>query len=1233
VAYYLLSYAAMGLRAAEQITSPCIGREAELDTILRLVEENVSKSGGFIALTGPPGVGKSTLLTEAGKRLSRAGLTVLAAKCSPGLPSYQPISQILNALLSNIRSPITTRQQRDTAEQILETITGGRDDANNRPDQGRRIAFFDQLADLLRQCSNERPLALLIHDIDRADHATQNIVSYLARVLTCNDELSTGNELHGAIVATAGSVASLARDRQWTTGVAFSQVELGKMNVEAIRAYLSSDAVVQEVMRATAGMPHALHNLFNDQITEGAKTRALPADQGELLDLLATIGQPTSADRLLSLSDLKADGLHQAATALIRRRLLTKSVVEGELRLAFARAGSQHAHYQGIDGQRRQELHARIGEFYLELADERNLELCAEHLLRGKSATRAVTVALRAGERLAAAFCFERAAELWQEALPLADRSSQALLHEKLCQIYETLGNTEKSLEHAEALLSDTDVTDQTRISLEHQVAHCRLGHGDYSGAIDGLSSLNERCDNPELTGRILADLAEAHHLAGDSDSAIATITSARGFLDVIGSEETSAQLQIQLQNTLGNIELERGNSSTASKLFELNCNLARENGLPDEEIRSLTQLGLASLHENSLAEAERFERQALAKAETTLGRHRRAGICLQHLAVITERRSNFAEALALYQRAVGTFKKTGHRTHLAWTAIDLGKLYLELGEVNRARAMVRLAERLGGTDAAAALTINCDILHGRLAMQDSRFAEARERLRRSANEAKTVRQQERQSRALWHLAQLELELGDAQAAQQTLNEIPAPLPNSLRAGILLTQANVLRDAGHGDKARQRYGELLEFSDATESREHQWQALYQLSQLAKAKGRHTESKRLLADAAVHEDHVRGKVPASFLESFVQQPVRAEFLRELEKEDVGIVRHEDSPAPSAQETTEEGPIVGVHPRMKQIMAQVAKVAPTDSLVLIRGESGTGKELIADAVHGQSTRRTQSMVKVNCGALVESLLLSELFGHEKGAFTGASQRRVGRFELAEGGTIFLDEIGDISAKTQVALLRVLQERTIERVGGVKSINVDVRIICATHRDLEQMVAAGEFREDLYYRLKGIPIDLPPLRERGEDVLKIASRLLERIAKERCLQPKTLSPAAAEMLCAYRWPGNVRELENVLRSVSLFAEHNEMRREDFADYQEISGSTVELASNSPLSLDDSAYQYVRDGSTLKELKKQIEVACIQRALSESNHNITKAAAMLGMKRPRLSQLVKEYGIDKDA
>ena len=371
------------------------------------------------------------------------------------------------------------------------------------------------------------------------------------------------------------------------------------------------------------------------------------------------------------------------------------------------------------------------------------------------------------------------------------------------------------------------------------------------------------------------------------------------------------------------------------------------------------------------------------------------------------------------------------------------------------------------------------------------------------------------------------------------------------------------------------------------------------------------------------------------------------------------------------------MVGDDPAIRGLLLAVRKVARSNSTVLIRGESGTGKELVAEALHRASERAGGPLVTVNCAALVETLLLSELFGHEKGAFTGAASRRRGRFELAEGGTLFLDEIGDISPRTQVALLRVLQERTFERVGGTAAIRADVRIVCATHRDLRSMVERGEFREDLYYRLRGITLEVPALRSRLGDLPRISEHLLGRIADERGESAKSLDEGALELLGRHRWPGNVRELENALRAASLFAETSVITARDLTDNVDDlkalgparPGSnrptlvSVSAAAESDPSLPDSgaslgeapslaedgelaesdaplpqieanatavAYAQVKLGCvSLSDIKRQIERDCIARALAETKGNITRAAAILGMKRPRLSQLVKQYGL----
>jgi transcriptional regulator with GAF, ATPase, and Fis domain len=233
------------------------------------------------------------------------------------------------------------------------------------------------------------------------------------------------------------------------------------------------------------------------------------------------------------------------------------------------------------------------------------------------------------------------------------------------------------------------------------------------------------------------------------------------------------------------------------------------------------------------------------------------------------------------------------------------------------------------------------------------------------------------------------------------------------------------------------------------------------------------------------------------------------------------------------------IVGNSGQLQKVLSLVSKVAPTDATVSVTGETGTGKELVARAIHRRSHRSSRAFVCVNCAAVPRDLIASELFGHEKGAFTGATQRRLGRFELADGGTIFLDEVGELPPDTQVALLRVLQEREFERVGGTQSIKVDVRIIAATNRDLYAAVAGGSFRNDLFYRLQVFPIEIPPLRERRDDIPLLVEYFIDRYAQKAGKNIKHVSQETLELLQSYAWPGNIRELQNVIERSLLFCE----------------------------------------------------------------------------------------------
>ncbi len=311
----------------------------------------------------------------------------------------------------------------------------------------------------------------------------------------------------------------------------------------------------------------------------------------------------------------------------------------------------------------------------------------------------------------------------------------------------------------------------------------------------------------------------------------------------------------------------------------------------------------------------------------------------------------------------------------------------------------------------------------------------------------------------------------------------------------------------------------------------------------------------------------------------------------------------------------GDIIGESKKMKDVFRVVERIAPSDVTVLVRGETGTGKELVAAAIHKRSKRADEAFVKLNCAAITDSLLESELFGHEKGAFTDAKETRKGRFELAHKGTLFLDEIGDISPSAQVKLLRVLQEREFERVGGSKTIKVNVRLVAATNRNLEQMVKDGEFREDLYYRLNVIPIDLPPLRKRGNDIKLLVNFFLERAIKNH-KKIVTITDEAMDKLMSYPWPGNVREMENTIERIVLMGDEKGISAQDML---------LLLPALNNKNLVDEYKTIPLENKTLDELEKE----AIIKALKECDNSQSKAAAMLGITLRQIGYKVKKYGI----
>ena len=346
--------------------------------------------------------------------------------------------------------------------------------------------------------------------------------------------------------------------------------------------------------------------------------------------------------------------------------------------------------------------------------------------------------------------------------------------------------------------------------------------------------------------------------------------------------------------------------------------------------------------------------------------------------------------------------------------------------------------------------------------------------------------------------------------------------------------------------------------------------------------------------------------------FYQKPIDPEILRLIVERAHHVYILEQENRRLSAGASASSPLSGLiasSPQMLKVCRTVEKVAPTDATTLLLGESGTGKEVIARALHELSARAKNRFVAINCGAIPDTLLESELFGYEKGAFTGAAKQTIGKIEYANGGTLFLDEVGDIPMPLQVKLLRFLQERVIERLGGRGEIPVDVRVVCATHQDLPALVQTGEFREDLYYRISEITIRIPPLREREGDALLLARTFLDRYGEQHRRNLKGFAQDAVAAIEAHAWPGNVRELENKMKRAVIMAEGNRITAEEL-ELSVAEGETV-------LDLN------------LREVREAAERTAVQRAMSLYNGNISQAAEALGVSRPTMYDLMNKYGL----
>jgi two-component system nitrogen regulation response regulator NtrX len=351
--------------------------------------------------------------------------------------------------------------------------------------------------------------------------------------------------------------------------------------------------------------------------------------------------------------------------------------------------------------------------------------------------------------------------------------------------------------------------------------------------------------------------------------------------------------------------------------------------------------------------------------------------------------------------------------------------------------------------------------------------------------------------------------------------------------------------------------------------------------------------------------------------FIEKPPESELLLLVTRNALSQKKLRDENRRLKLVFDERYRMVGQSAALERVWEQIQRAAPTTATVLIMGESGVGKEMVARAIHRNSLRKDESFVQVNCAAIPEELIESELFGHEKGSFTGATEKQIGKFELAHKGTIFLDEVGDMSLKTQAKVLRVLQEGEVERIGSQKTLQVDVRVIAATNKDLEQTIETGDFREDLFFRLSVIPVRVPPLRERRDDIPPLVEHFVEYFSNEHNFKKKTVAPAALEAMKRHPWRGNVRELRNAIERLLIMVGEPEIKLEHLADVLRRAGEQSGPA--------------VAAGS-LKDFKESAERTYLVQKLRENRWNISATAAAIGTPRSNLYKKLEQYGISQE-
>lgn len=1145
-------------------------------------------------------------------------------------------------------------------------------------------AFKNALCRLWRTLSQRVPASLFVfHGGDTSAterRALRHFVSefFVDPVSEFVPELGEPDRMESSLVF-VGDVPESVADAD----VDVQTVDVSESARATIRERLTSDNVVDQFIASTGGDPRQLEALL-ESLPEDCESfwtfryRQLERPEQRILELLAVAGEPISIESLRrSFEALEVDGeFSQKVRWLTDEGFVDRPIEAGTVQLQLEDAAFRRALREDLEDSDRAVLHGVLAESALDAQlQEASDRFLAEHFLAAGRIERGFEFGMRAARRLHGEHALEEAREMFDRLLECAPEEADAReIRNYLLDIHSALGNPDAALEHAEKLKEQAD----DRCSWGRLVCKegkIRVQAGRYEAADEDFETVCEELEEGEAPGaRASATFgrAESLYLRGRHDDAGELVERAieqvEAALEEDGEVPDLERTLVVAENLKGRIQIVRGELDAAQELFEKNYAEARSRGWKRERDRAEINLAVVELHHGDYASALETLEELRSRSPGPEGSQRTS--LLVNLGVAAQHKGDYEDALEHYRSALREAQRGDFDYGVGLAAYNLAAALEDLGAYEQCLTLLERIERRQVDDNRNLfMGAAPESLRAKALMEQGEAARALEVLDAVDLEENDEVSAGLRADAFLNAAHSHIQLGQLEEAQERLEAFEVPeettrrncvegLERSAEARIALETGELERAEQLGQEAADLLRDGGYFQDAIRASVIRLRALRELDRTGEAE---SLVERRLTDYHEYAD----RVPEKYLDRFFSIPAYRELVEasrtllgdvpepyrryvDAGRDDTGSG---DVPDPSdeayRQWRSRYSEIVGEDDRLLKIFRRIDQVAESESPVLIQGDSGTGKELIAEAIHRHgSGSEGEPFVKVNCGAFVDNLLLSELFGHEKGAFTGAVEQKVGRFEQADGGTIFLDEIGEISKKAQVALLRVLQEGEFERVGGTETRQVDVRVICATNRDLEAAVESGEFRLDLYYRLKGVLLELPPLHDRKQDI----PRLVRHFAKSHVPEgesPKAFSRDVMEFLASYTWPGNIRELKNFVRSILLFVDGETVEMEHLRDFRDFfSEGEVELdppeidydvpaeeyddledeaAGESFEDAEDALVQeIVSDGRDLSELKERIEYESIRRALRETGGNITQAAEILKMTRPRLSQIV---------